>query len=272
MKTTIGMFALAFAVTAASAGAQAPSTSAATTPRFDARWTPYLGCWRLLQENVGMEATVMLKTTPGGPAIVVCVQPSAATSGVTMTTFADGKRVLEQHVVADSVAHQVAESGCSGAQTSEWSNDGLRLFTHVNLACNDRPAQSFSGLTLFGKGPAWIDIQATSGDEQRVRVRRYTRTAEQPAGVAALPSDTSTRAALDALAASVHHMNQADVTEASKKVASQVVEAAIVETEARFALDSRVLKQLADAGVPPSVAPAGREPQHLRQRPEQRPA
>ena len=48
-------------------------------------------------------------------------------------------------------------------------------------------------------------------------------------------------------------MNQSDVTEASKKVASQVVEAAIVETEARFALDSRVLKQLADAGVPPSV-------------------
>ena len=61
MKTTIGMFALAFAVSATSAGAQAPSTSAATTPRFDARWTPYLGCWRLLQENVGVEATVMLK-------------------------------------------------------------------------------------------------------------------------------------------------------------------------------------------------------------------
>src|SRR5947207_7859191 len=131
MKTTVGLFALSLALSAGPAGAQAPSTSAATTPRFDARWTPYLGCWRLLQENVGMESTVMLKTTPGGPAIVVCVQPSAATSGVTMTTFADGKQVLEQHVVADSVAHQVAKSGCTGTQTSEWSNDGLSLFTQV---------------------------------------------------------------------------------------------------------------------------------------------
>ena len=43
------------------------------------------------------------------------------------------------------------------------------------------------------------------------------------------------------------------MTEASAKVASQAVEAAIVESESRFNLNSRALLQLADAGVSPNV-------------------
>ena len=239
---------MAVAFGAASAGAQTPSTP----QRFDARWTAYLGCWRLVQENVSNEDAAPVMTTPTGPTITVCVRTSDATGGITMTTFADRKKVLEQSVVADAMSHPVVESGCNGTQTSEWSRDGLRLFTHVDLACNDRPKQSFSGLTLFAKGPAWIDIQAGIGDQQQVRIRHYMRTADEPEGMT-LPADTTTRAAIDALTASTHRLSQNDVIEASKKAAPQVVEAAIVETEARFGLDSRTLKQLAVAGVSPNV-------------------
>jgi hypothetical protein len=248
MKTTIGMLALAIALIAAPAHAQA-------APRFDARWTPYLGCWKLLQENIRDTAAGTAARSAVGPAITVCVQPSTTTSGVAMTTFADGKRILEQTIVADGAAHPVAESGCTGTQRSDWSRDGLRLFTNVDLACNDRPKQTISGLTLFAKGPAWIDIQATgAGDsDQQVRVRRYERTPDAPQGFAALPADTTSRAALDAQSASARRLTLEDVSEASKKVASQAVEAAIVESEARFVLDSRALRQLADAGVSPNV-------------------
>jgi hypothetical protein len=257
MKTKIGIFGI-FAVIIASsampARAQAPPTSTAAVQHFDARWTPYLGCWRLLHENVRVEgATAPAAAMPAGPKIMVCVQPSGTTTGATMTTFADGKQILEQTVVADAARRGVAESGCNGTETSEWSSDGLRLFTHVDLACNDRPTQSIAGLTLFAKGPAWIDIQAMPGDRQQVRIRRYVRTADQPAALAALPAETITRAVVDGLAASTHRFSQNDIEEASKKAPSQVVEAAIVETEARFALDSRTLKQLADAGVSPNV-------------------
>ncbi|HEV3215198.1 MAG TPA: hypothetical protein VGZ27_05720 [Vicinamibacterales bacterium] len=261
MKTIIGIFAAAIALGAMPAGAQGPATSVssgagarAAGPRFDARWTPYLGCWRLLQENVRAEgAGAPPAATPAGPTITVCVAPSGTTSGVAMTTFADGNKILEQTAVADGAPRALAESGCTGTQTSEWSSDGLRLFTHVDLACNDRPAQTLSGLTLFAKGPAWIDIQATTADEQQVRIRRYARASDQPDGLAALPADAITRAMVDAQAASVHRLSQNDIVEASKKTAPQAVEAAIVETQARFALDSRTLKQLADAGVSPNV-------------------
>jgi hypothetical protein len=247
MKTTIGVLALAMTLVAARANAQAP--------RFDARWTPYVGCWKLLQENVRDTAAGTALRSPVGPAITVCVQPSTTTSGVAMTTFADGKRVLEQTIVADGAGHPVAESGCTGTQMSEWSRDGVRLFTHVDLACNDRPKQTISGLTLFAKGPAWIDIQATvaQDNDQQVRVRRYERTRDVPEGFAALPADVTSRAVLDAQSASARRLTLEDVSEASKKAASQAVEAAIVETEARFALDGRGLKELADAGVSPNV-------------------
>jgi len=248
MKITSAAFALALALGAASAAGQTTQPQ-----RFDARWTPYLGCWRLVQENVSIEGAAPATTTPTGPTISVCVRPSAATGGVTMTTFADGKQVLEQNVAADGAAHPVAESGCTGTQTSEWSTDGLRLFTHVDLACNDRPRQSFSGLTLFAKGPAWIDIQAGTGDEQQVRIRHYMRTVNATPDITALPAETTTRAAIDAMAASSHRLSQNDIIEASKKAAPQVVEAAIVETESRFPLDSRSLKQLASAKVSPNV-------------------
>jgi hypothetical protein len=48
-------------------------------------------------------------------------------------------------------------------------------------------------------------------------------------------------------------MSLEDVTEASAKIASQALEAAIVETQSRFSLDSRSLKQLANAKVPANV-------------------
>src|SRR5437867_9572796 len=83
------------AVTAAPALAQTASPS-----RTDGRWTPYLGCWRLLVENVrnqGIEEMIQSATRNATtPAMTVCVQPAASSTGVTMTTFADGKKVLEQ--------------------------------------------------------------------------------------------------------------------------------------------------------------------------------
>jgi uncharacterized membrane protein YgcG len=252
MKTLTALLVFS-AIATAPALAQTPAPS-----RTDGRWTPYLGCWRLLVENVRnqgidelIQSAVQRATTP---AMTVCVQPASASTGVTMTTFADGKKVLEQSVVADAAGHPVTDSGCTGTQTSDWSRDGFRLLTRVEMACNNRPKQTISGLTLFAKGPAWVDIQAMQSDgDQQVRIRRYVRTFDQPEGIAALPADLTARASMDAQNASARTLSQEDVTEASSKVASQAVEAAIVESESRFNLNSRALLQLADAGVSPNV-------------------
>ena len=209
--------------------AQTPATAPAT--KVDSRWSPYLGCWRVAQEQVGQEAV------PVAAGLMVCVQPSGR-SGVTITTTFENKNVLEQTIEADGTQQPLAQGDCQGTQTSEWSRDGERLFTRVELHCAGRPARTVSGITQMVKGH-WVEAQATVIDgASDVRLRRFRRMGA-PAAAAAPPAGGA--------------MSVEDVIEASKKVLSPVVEAALVEAGGRFQLNSRALQQLADAGVSPNV-------------------
>jgi hypothetical protein len=257
LKMIVGVIALAaaFIVSASAASAQSPPLSA------DGRWTPYLGCWRLLPDsprNQGMQDWFRSITeTASTPPMTVCVRPSSADDapGVIMTTFADGKKVLEQTIAADGGAHPVTESGCAGTQSTTWSRNGLRLFTRVEMTCSDRPQQAVTGITLLTKGPTWVDIQSMSTDsEPQLRVRRYVRTRNVPEGVAPLSDGVTLQALNDAQNVSVRaRLSLEDVLEASAKASPQAVEAAIIETDSRFNLNSRGLLQLADARVSPEV-------------------
>jgi hypothetical protein len=198
---------------------------------FDSRWNPYLGCWRIVQEHQGEQLV------PIAPGLMVCAQPSGRT-GVAITTTVDGKNVLEQTIVADGSAQPVTQADCRGTQTSDWSRDGERLFTRVEIECAGRPRRVVSGITQLSRG-YWIDAQATLIDgDHDVRLRRYQRTSDQ-FGSAAAPAGAP--------------MSVEDVIEASAKVFAPALEAALAEAGGRFSLDSRTLTQLADAGVSPNV-------------------
>jgi hypothetical protein len=225
------MLAAAFGLLSA-APAFAQSAQSDTTNAFDSRWNPYLGCWRVLDEQVDAQ------TVPVAKGLTVCVRPSGP-SGVAITTTVDGKNVLEQTIVADGSAHPLSEENCQGTQTSQWSRDGERLFTRVELTCAGRPKRTVSGITQV-TGGRWVEAQATLIDNEQhdVRLRRFQRTGDQPTGVSTLARAP---------------MNVEDVIEASGKALSPAVEAALVESGGRFTLNSRTLKQLADAGVSPQV-------------------
>lgn len=218
-------------LTAAPAFAQNAQTAPQPTSNtFDSRWNPYLGCWRIVQEHMGDQ------NVPIAPGLMVCAQPSGR-AAVAVTTTVDGKNVLEQTIVADGSAQPVTQADCRGTQTSDWSRDGERLFTRVEIECAGRPRRVISGITQLAKGH-WIDAQATVIDDNHdLRLRRYQRTSDQYGG-AAMPGAP---------------MSVEDVIEASAKVLSPVLEAALVEAGGRFSLNSRALKQLADAGVSPNV-------------------
>jgi hypothetical protein len=208
----------------------APAFAQDSPGAFDSRWNPYLGCWTISQDRLSQSAPI-----PAGT--MVCVRPSGR-AGVTITTTVDGKNVLEQTIVADGSAQPLSQGDCSGTQTSSWSRDGERLFTNVELDCANRPRRTVSGITLLGNGQ-WIDAQATVIDgNSDVRVLRYRRT-----------SDPYTAAP----AAATAPLTVEDVIEASAKVQSEALEAALDEVNARFPLNSRVLTQLADNGVSPNV-------------------
>ena len=208
----------------------APALAQETPAAFDSRWNPYLGCWTIVQDQRGVSAPV-----PAGT--MVCTRPSGR-FGVAVTTTVDGKNVLEQTILADGSPQPISQGDCSGTQTSTWSRDGERLFTTVELECANRPKRTVSGITLLANG-RWVDAQATVIDGNAdVRLRRYRRSSDQYAGAAA---------------ATTAPLTIEDIIEASAKVQSEALEAALDEVNARFALNSRVLTQLADNGVSRNV-------------------
>jgi hypothetical protein len=229
--------ALAFALTVLAAAA---SPSLAQTP--DVRWNDWMGCWQLVADgNVARlppaedaAGGVTGPIRPGGNRSArVCVSPSQG--GAQLRTFVGGDPVLTQTIVADGVDHPVSDAGCTGTQRAQWSEDGRRLFTHAQVACEKQSARTVTGLALIAPDGDWVDVQAvTIGDTDSVRVRRY-----RP------PQD---RLAKGVPAAAVR-LQIDNIKEATKYVSPRAIEAALMETSARFPLSSRALVDLDKAGV-----------------------
>jgi hypothetical protein len=126
------------------------------------------------------------------------------------------------------------EAGCTGVQRAEWSREGRRLFARAELTCTSQPARAISGLSTITSDGTWLDVQATDNDGRaNVRVRRYQRTAGQRRAGAAWTLE--------------------DVKEAASKISPAALEAALIESGARFRLNSRALVDLDAAKVPDSV-------------------
>ena len=215
---------------------------------IDARWEPWLGCWELLRDTAHEAAAVrpgspLARERPGAETsgeARVCVEPEEG-GAVRLRTEVQGRTVLEETVVADGSSRPFDDGrGCGGWRQTEWSRDGRRLFGRAELACGGGPRQTVSQLSLF-TGDAWFEFQGVTIDgRQAVRVRRYRRV-DDVAGRTA-PGRAPARA-----------FDLEAVKEASGKVDSLVLEAALAETASRFRLDGRAMLALKNAGVPGDV-------------------
>ncbi len=212
----------------------------------DARWTPWLGCWQLIDENQGDAALNPARGTgassarPSRSDMSVCAARASDAAGITLKTRVNNQTALEQAIVADGAVHSVQDADCRGTQRAEWSRGGMRLFSSAELVCGDRQPRTISGLDLIAGSGIWVDVQVVGvSGRETVRVRRYRRAADQ--GSATVAFQFGAPLTLD------------DVKEASAKVSPRAVEAALVATSARFDLNSRRLIDLADARVPGTV-------------------
>ena len=206
----------------------------------DARWEPWIGCWTLATENLrDTEARDLQRSArpstvrEGAPR--VCV--SAAANGARFETTVGTQSAIDQIVVADGASHPVNDTECSGTQRAEWSKSGLRLFSSAEVTCKgDEGRRRVSGLSLIAPNGDWLDIQTVAiGPRETIRVKRYYRTNDSPRS--SRPTVVSSKLTLD------------EVKDASARVSSAALEAALVETNAGFDLSAKSVTDLASSGV-----------------------
>jgi hypothetical protein len=238
MKTIIGL-----AIVAASLAS--PSIASAQTAQAAQadRWKPWVGCWALTVEQTreGRGASQAAALTSTGPDADIiddsqvprtCVVRSG--DGVTLTTTVPGQAPITQTVVADGSAHDITDGQCHGVEHTEWSTSGKRLFARAEMTCGSQLARTLTGIGLIGPTGEWVDIRTFRIDgRDATRVSRYHRVSGVATRMAPLGVD--------------------EIKEATKKVASSAVEAAVAETKPHFDMNKQLLRDLVDAQVPPNV-------------------
>ena len=239
-----------FVVLLATMPVAAQSTTAA--PAGTSRWAPWMGCWQVSEESIE-DASQLLAQFSGAAAATatprgarVCVT-APADGGAMITTLVNDTPVRTETVIADGTQRQVTEDGCRGWQKAEWAGVGAHLFAHAEISCGDQPLRTVSGMATMVAGPLWIDIQSIESQGKRsVRVRRYRPVAAKN-GVA-----STARAELTMPLGK--KLTIAEITEASAKVPTEVLQAAVIELGAGgFDLKAKQLRNLKTAGVAESV-------------------
>lgn len=236
------------AVLGALTAALMAATAAAQTPANDARWEPWVGCWKPdAQENAAFQRSSRVCVTQiGGAAVEVA-------------TVADARVVARDTIDASGTRRAIGAGGCTGWQRGDWSSDGRRVYLHSEVSCGTTLTRTSTGVIAMAPAGIWLDIQrASAGGNASVREVRYSVAGPWMADIPAeftemVRTRDLTPYAMVARELASSPIGTKDVVEASKQVDADVVQAWLIERGQPIDVDARTLQSLADAGVPGSV-------------------
>jgi hypothetical protein len=181
---------------------------------------------------------------------LVCLAPGEDLRSLTLTALVDTQVIRQHTLFTDGIRRPASEGGCSGWRRAFLSKDRRRLYLRSESTCEGGTRSELSGASLLVSGDHWVDIHLLRVDGESELVIRHYR--PLVAGSVALPGGLpSARRAARLLAAAP--LTADDVIEALGYVDPPVVEAMLREGEARFAMNSRLLLRLDDAGVPDQI-------------------
>lgn len=234
------------------AAASAPAAQSTTDPR----WQPWIGCW---QSGDPAARTLTLR---GSESESVCVVPARSGRGVEVVTVAAGRVVDREPLDATGERVPVTRDGCEGWERTAWSADGRRLFRRAEVSCEGGTSRVASMLMAITPDAEWLRVEGIEGNGQAVA--RAVRLHEAPTlaigdSVTTVLPDTPPvpvrgMAALRSprlMAGGRVSVDQ--VLEATRTVATPVVEAWLTELQQVFELDAKQLVRLSDAGLSPRV-------------------
>jgi len=230
MRNSTAGFATALAaISAGLLGAQTaqraqPAQTARETQTSDARWSPWLGCWRTAEES----------------SATMCIVPTTRASAVDVVTIVNGEVDSRQRIDADGQSHAIDRAGCRGTETVTWSPTGHRLYRRDDLICPG--SLNGTSMTLMAISPTgeWLNIEGfRAGAGSLERLDRFHD--------AGLPSTIP-----KAIRAAIEKRELAIAT-ARAAAAAPITEADVIEANAQ--VEPGVVRSwLAEAGVSASVA------------------
>lgn len=261
------------AILAVSVDAATPrqaGTILSASPTYDSQWLPWVGCWRLWEEQVERAAG---RGDEFPERTMVCMSPTADNAGVLLSASATGETLAERTLIADGTQRAVTDGDCQGWEQRTWSSDGHRLFTRAELQCDAPTLRRTSGVSFFSTNSNWVDIQLIEvGDREHLEIRRYTPINEterlsllerqddpitaserQELLNSAQASQVNPRTIRELRQLSTASLNLSNVREALLLADAQVVEAMLTETEPRLDLNAQTLIELDNAGIDGSV-------------------
>lgn len=238
MMPTIGVATLV-TLAVGTAGAQ-------SSPRVDARFQPWVGCWR----------TVNVPEAPGQADIrptAACVVPSSTVpGGVDIALFAGDSLLSSAAVPRVGASTPRVIDDCRGSETASWSGRESRLVMRAEVMCARDVKRVETGLMSIAPNGDWVQLQHLEIANNAVTtVGRFrfdaALTARHPALRGVSLSNEGLRLAMGGGLTPDH------VLELAKEVPAGLTQTFLAEYGQPFALNGKALVQLADRGMPAPV-------------------
>lgn len=142
--------------------AQTPVVTQNAGASHDARWQPWLGCWRPL--NSGVAAPMRLEASEIQRPVseqLMCVVPGATAASVEIVNFSGGTVTDRTAIVAGQTIAKTVD-GCTGSEQSTWSADGHRLLMKGSFTCDGGLKRQESGIMSINVDGQWVQTQGIS--------------------------------------------------------------------------------------------------------------
>ncbi|HWJ14490.1 MAG TPA: hypothetical protein VNS10_12155 [Gemmatimonadaceae bacterium] len=242
------LFLIAGASSAVAQSSKPARQAQAAQSTLDARWTPWLGCWRSDASSPSAPATA-----------TTCVIPLSGTTGVEELSIANGKIVERRRFEADGRPHPMQESACKGTRTSQWSPGGRRVYVRSEYTCDAGFSGVSTSIIALSSTGDFIESEHVKAGRGSVEHITHLRDAGLPDGV---PSEVMAALAprrlaiTTARAAAIAPLASDDVLEALQQVDAAAVRAWLTENGQRFTLNGDQIAALIRSDVPQSVLQA----------------